>query len=162
MYLLRMPKADENMGEGTVARWLFEEGAAVSKDQDVVECLADKGAFMVYSEEPGTLRKIYAPEQSVVPVGYVLAAIGGADEALPDVESENAALVARSREELTATGDLAIQRGERVRATPAARRLARELGVALADVASGLGGKLVREDDVRAFVRKKGAAGEGQ
>ena len=155
MYLLRMPKADENMAEGTVARWLFEEGAEVAKDQDVVECVADKGEFMVYSEEPGTLLRIYAPEQSVVPVGYVLAAIGGADEALPGVESENAALVARSREKLTATGDLTVKRGERVRATPAARRLAKELGVSLADVASGLGGKLVREGDVRAFVDRE-------
>ena len=56
---------------------------------------------------------------------------------------------------MTATGDLSEKRGERVRATPAARRLARALGVSLADVASGLGGKLVREDDVRTFVDER-------
>ncbi len=65
MYLLKMPKADENMGEGTVARWLVREGERVAREQDCCECVADKGEFMVWAEEPGVVRKIYAPEQSV-------------------------------------------------------------------------------------------------
>ena len=159
MYLLRMPKADENMGEGTVVGWLVREGDAVDERQDCCECVADKGEFMVWSEEAGLLRKIYAPEQSVVPVGYVLAAIGGADEGLPDVEAENARLIARSREELTARYGLKVNRGARVRATPAARRLAKELGVDLAAVAASSGGALVREEDVQAFQAKGGEGG---
>ncbi len=154
MYLLRMPKADENMGEGTVARWLLEEGAEVASGQDLVECVADKGEFMVYAEEGGTLRRIYAAEQSVVPVGYVLAAVGRADEELPDVDSENAALIVRSREELTASAGLTAPAHERVRATPAARRASKELGVSLGRVAASVGGKLVREGDVRAFAER--------
>ena len=151
MYLLRMPKADENMGEGTVARWLVREGDEVAHAQDCCECVADKGEFLVWAEARGVVRKVYAPEQSVVPVGYVLAAIGEPREPLPDVEAENERLIARSREELTARDGLSVKRGARVRATPAARRLARELGVDLAAVASASGGALVREDDVRAF-----------
>jgi len=151
MYLLRMPKADENMGEGTVVGWLVREGDAVAERQDCCECVADKGEFLVWAEEPGVVLRIYAPEQSVVPVGYVLAAIGQPDEALPDVEGENAQLISRSREELTARDGLAVKRGARVRATPAARRLAKELGVDLAEVAASSAGALVREDDVRAF-----------
>ena len=58
MYLLRMPKADENMSEGKVARWLVETGAEVEVEQDVVECVADKGEFMVYSEASGELLRI--------------------------------------------------------------------------------------------------------
>jgi pyruvate dehydrogenase E2 component (dihydrolipoamide acetyltransferase) len=110
----------------------------------------------------GTLRKIFAPEQSVVPVGYILAAIGGADEteeALPDIESENEKLIARSREELTARDGLAVKRGTRVRATPAARRLAKELAVDLAAVAASSSGALVREEDVRAFSQREGSGG---
>ncbi len=157
MYLLRMPKADENMGEGTVVGWLVREGDAVAERQDCCECVADKGEFMVWSEEPGVVRRIYAPEQSVVPVGYVLAAIGASDEALSDVEAENAQLIASSREELTARDGLAVKRGARVRATPAARRLARELGVDLAEVAASSAGALVKEEDVRALAER----GEG-
>ena len=165
MYLLRMPKADENMGEGTVARWLVREGDDVARRQDCCECVADKGEFFVWAEEPGVVRKIYAPEQSVVPVGYVLAAIGAAGEAdetekaLLDVEAENERLIARSREELTARDGLAVERGARVRATPAARRLAKELGVDLAAVAASASGALVKEDDVRAFADASGEDG---
>ena len=156
MYLLRMPKADENMAEGTVARWL------VAERQDCCECVADKGEFLVWAEEPGVVRKVYAPEQSVVPVGYALAAIGGAEEPLGDVESENERLIARSREELTAREGLSVERGARVRATPAARRLARELAVDLAAVAAASGGALLREDDVRAFAARGEGGGAGK
>ena len=159
MYLLRMPKADENMGEGTVVGWLVREGDAVAERQDCCECVADKGEFVVWSEEPGVVLRIYAPEQSVVPVGYVLAAIGAADEAVPDVEAENTQLIARSREELTARDGLKVTRGARVRATPAARRLAKELGVYLAEVAAFSAGALVKEDDVRAFKARSDEGG---
>ena len=162
MYLLRMPKVDENMGEGTVARWLMREGDDVAARQDCCECVADKGEFLVWAEEPGVIRKVYAPEQSVVPVGYVLAAIGAAGEALPDVEVENERLIARSREELTARDGLAIKRGTRVRATPAARRIAKELGLDLAAVAASSSGALVREEDVRAFAKRDGDGGATQ
>jgi len=159
VYLLRMPKADENMGEGTVVGWLAREGDEVAERQDCCECVADKGAFLVWSEEAGLVRKIYAPEQSVVPVGYVLAAIGQPDEALPDVEAENAQLISRSREELTARDGLKVTRGARVRATPAARRLAKDLGVDLAEVAASSAGALVKEDDVRTFKAKSDEGG---
>jgi len=159
MYLLRMPKADENMGEGTVVGWLVGEGDAVAERQDCCECVADKGEFMVWSEERGVVRRIYAPEQSVVPVGYVLAAIGASDEPLPDVEAENTSLIARSREELTARDGLAVKRGARVRATPAARRLAKELGIDLAAVAASATGALVKEEAVRAFKAKSDDGG---
>ena len=165
MYLLKMPKADENMSEGTVARWLVEEGAEVEVEQDLVECVADKGEFMVYAEEAGTLLEIFAPEQSVVPVGYVLAAIGDPIEATPEaleiLRKQNAELLARSREELAATQGLEKRRPERVRATPAARRLAEELGVALADVSASVGGRLVKEDDVREFSGREWDRKEG-
>lgn len=172
MYLLRMPKADENMGEGTVARWLVAEGSSVAQGQDVVECVADKGEFLVPSEAAGVLRRIYAPERSVVPVGYILAAVGGADEPLPDVEAENSRLLAKAREELLGAGARApaaaraapADSGAPVRATPAARTLARRLGVRLADVErhlaeSGVGGRIIREEDVREFAERERRAG---
>jgi len=149
MFILKMPKADENMAEATVIRWLVTEGDRVAEKQDVVECVADKGEFMLYSEADGQVLRIYAPDNSVVPIGYAVAAIGEPDEALPDVEAQNEALMARSRETLSATEGLRVMKAERVRATPAARRLARELGVDLATVSAAKGGALVREDDVR-------------
>jgi pyruvate dehydrogenase E2 component (dihydrolipoamide acetyltransferase) len=150
-----MPKADENMAEGTVLRWLVGPGAEVGEGEDVVECVADKGEFTVWAEEAGTVVKTFAPEQSVVPVGYVLAAIGGPGEPVPDVESENASILARAREELKATAAGGAFAPERVRATPAARALAKEKGVTLARVAEALAGRIVREADVRDFLEKR-------
>jgi pyruvate/2-oxoglutarate dehydrogenase complex dihydrolipoamide acyltransferase (E2) component len=157
MYLLRMPKADENMAEGTVLRWLVSPGDAVKAGDDVVECLADKGSFVVYSEEAGTVRGTYAPEKSLVPVGYVLAAVGGPEEPVPDVEAGNAAVLARAGRPLrpvahAASAAAAVGPSDaRVRATPAARRLAKERGVSLVEVAEAVGWRLVREDDVSGF-----------
>jgi pyruvate dehydrogenase E2 component (dihydrolipoamide acetyltransferase) len=151
-----MPKADENMAEATVVDWLKAEGDPVAKDEDVVQCVADKGEFMLYAEEGGTLRKIYAIANSVVPIGYVLAAIGAEEEDVPDVEAGNAELLARSREKITATEGVAARTPERVRATPAARRVARELEVDLAAVASSTGAPLVREEHVRAYASRSG------
>ena len=102
MYLLRMPKADENMAEGTVLRWLVEEGDRVENEENVVECLADKGTFDAWSEADGTVLRIFTPEKSVVPVGYVLAAVGAPGEEMPDVEAMNKALLSIMEEELTA------------------------------------------------------------
>jgi pyruvate/2-oxoglutarate dehydrogenase complex dihydrolipoamide acyltransferase (E2) component len=156
MFILKMPKADENMAEATVIKWLVAEGDRVEAEQDVVECVADKGDFMLYSEIDGIVRRVYAAENSVVPIGYVVAIIGEADEQLPAVEAENAALMARAHEALTATEGLQVRKSERVRATPVARRLAKELGVDLSAVSAALGGALVREDDVRRHADSSG------
>ena len=153
MYLLRMPKADENMAEGTVLRWLVDEGDNVRNEENMAECLADKGEFEIWSEADGTVLRIFAPEKSVVPVGYVLAAVGSPREEMPDIEGMNRALLSRMEEELTA--ELGERKKERkgLRATPAARRLAREKGVALEEVKEKLGVEgLVREEHVRRFL----------
>ena len=157
MYLLRMPKADENMAEGTVLRWLVKEGERVRNEENMAECLADKGQFEIWSEADGAVLKIFAPEKSVVPVGYVLAAVGSAEEEMPDVEGMNRALLSRMEEELTAELGGGERKRERkgLRATPAARRLAREKGVSLEEVKEKLGVEgLVREEHVRRFLEK--------
>ncbi len=153
MYLLRMPKADENMAEGTVLRWLVEEGDSVKNEENMAECLADKGSFEIWSEADGTVLEIFAPERSVVPVGYVLAAVGSADEEMPDVERMNRELLSELKEELTAELGGRKRKPRGLRATPAARRLAREKGVALEEVKEKLGVEgLIREEHVRRFL----------
>ena len=153
MYLLRMPKADENMAEGTVLRWLVEEGARVANEENMAECLADKGEFEIWSEADGTVLRIFAPEKSVVPVGYVLAAVGSAGEEMPDIEGMNRALLSRMEEGLTAELGERKKARKGLRATPAARRLARERGVSLEEVKEKLGVEgLIIEEHVRRFL----------
>jgi pyruvate dehydrogenase E2 component (dihydrolipoamide acetyltransferase) len=123
------------------------------------------------------LRRIIATEKSIVPVGYCIALLGEANDELPDVESEvareNAAVVAGHQSASAAGSEStpglqvpsvqvpSIQTSEsvstpvaaasRIRATPAARRAARERGVAVEDVAAAFPGKVLTEDDVANF-----------
>ena len=165
MTRIRFPKFDANVIEGQVGAWLKAEGDRVELEEALVELITDKATFDLPSEGAGALRKIIAAEKSVVPVNYVIALIGEPDEDLPDVFVENQALVRKHREETAAleaaqaTVDAKLvptpRAKQKVRAKPAARRVAREAGVDLGDVTPA-DGKVVTEDDVRAFLAEKG------
>lgn len=153
----RVPQMSANVTEATVTAWSAEEGAKLRKGQALLELTTDKTAFEVEAPRGGVLRRIVAPVKSIVPVGYVLALIGPAGDALPDVEAENADLMKKHRARAggaRATRPAAAAKGRgptrrAVRATPAARRLARDLGVDLADVQKQVGAEVVNEDMVR-------------
>ncbi len=76
-----------------VGPWAKAVGERVNPGDIIVELVTDKAAFELQAEEEGVLRAAAAPEKSTVPVGYVLAVIAKADEALPDIEAENASLM---------------------------------------------------------------------
>ncbi len=162
MLKVRFPKVDANVVEGQVGMWLKAEGDPVDKDEPLVELITDKANFELPAEQAGVLRRILAPEKSVVPVNYVIGLIGEADEAIPDVTAENEAIMAAHREAAAAlqtpTAEDAAQRKrperKKVRAKPAARRAAREAGIDLADVTPA-DGKIVTEEDVRAYLSRK-------
>ena len=164
MHLLRMPKASENMSEGTVGPWRVSEGERVAVGQPVVELITDKAEFELESEADGLLLRVVAAEGSTVPVNYVLGVVGEAGEDPSAVDAENEKVIAAAREQLmgsTVGGGAAprqdaseSQRPVRsaVRATPAARRLAKEHGLDLAVVRDRYAIKgAVRESDVSRF-----------
>ena len=163
MINVEMPKANENLTEATLDRWLVKEGDRVAKDQSLCDLITDKAKFEMPSPDAGQVLKLLAPERALLPVGYVLCVLGAAGEAIPaDLGERNAALLASHRAAATAIGSSAAAPvlgnvgASGVRATPAARRLAKELGVDLAELAKAL--KIdgpVNEKDVRAFADKK-------
>ena len=158
------PKFDANVLEGQVGTWLKEEGDSVELEEPLVELITDKATFDLPAEGAGVLRKILAAEKSVVPVNYVIALVGAPDEDLPDVTEENRQVVEKHREETAAlkaakaveasSDERAAPGKKKVRAKPAARRVAREAGIDLADVVPS-DGKIVTEDDVRAHLASK-------
>src|SRR5581483_6918033 len=120
-YEFKLPDLGEGLTEGEVARWLVEEGDDVAEDQPLVEIATDKTTVEIPSPAAGTVAQILVGEGEVVPVGTVLVVIGG---------------------------DAGAHAGPQ--ATPAVRRLARELGVDLEAVrGSGPGGRIT-DADVRA------------
>ena len=150
---VRLPRLGANVAEGTVGAWRVREGAPVRAGELLVEILTSKATFEIESPADGVLSEILAPEKSSVPVGYVLAIVGDPDERFPDVSSENERVMAEFRARaLRAGGGGAATSAEAVRklrATPGARRLARELGVELETIVLPTGRNVIREDDVR-------------
>lgn len=162
-HLLRIEKWAENLDEVTLNEWLKAEGAVLQTGDSLCEIITDKATFEYEMEFPGTLRRLYATEKSVIPVGYVMAFVGEADEPLPEgVEEANQRLLAAHQSaaklDLDLKQDLALKlQSKRVRATPAARRVAREGGVELEAVGQWLGeNRPVEEADVRGYLQAKG------
>src|SRR5436309_3446699 len=73
---LVMPRLSDSMEEGTIVRWLVEDGASVSRGDDVVEIETDK-ATMTYSADADGVLRIVAAEGDTLPIGAVIASIGG-------------------------------------------------------------------------------------
>jgi len=133
-----MPKLSLTMKEGTVVQWFKKEGERVEKGEPVVEVLSDKVTYEVEAPASGVMRKILAEEGVDVPVAETLAIITAPGEELPEVEAVAEEPAERAK--------------ERIIASPAAKRLAREYGVNLYQVRStGPDGRIV-EEDVRRFV----------
>jgi len=149
----RVPTLSANVDEVTVTDWFVREGDRVSRGQPIAELTTDKAAFELEAPAAGTVRRILAARKSVLPVGYVLALIGGRDDPLPEVETENARLLAQCRPDASVPGRARKtperRKRRRVRATPAARRLARERGVDLSTVTPAADGGPVTEAMVR-------------
>ncbi|MCI0771137.1 MAG: biotin/lipoyl-binding protein, partial [Chloroflexi bacterium] len=77
---LTMPQMGYDMQEGTVVRWLVEEGAEVKTGDPVAEIETDKAVVEFESYATGILHRILVPEGSTVPVGQAIAIVGAPDE----------------------------------------------------------------------------------
>jgi len=149
-----MPKLSLTMKEGTVVQWFRKEGETVQKGEPLVEVLSEKVTYDVEVPESGVLRKILAIEGSNVPVDQAIGIIAAADEPIAEAEvSVSVSPDLKIEEVLTGTVKLDEAR-ERVPASPAAKRLAKELGVDLKEVkGTGPDGRIV-EEDVRRFAEQ--------
>jgi pyruvate dehydrogenase E2 component (dihydrolipoamide acetyltransferase) len=131
-----MPKLGLMMEVGTIVRWLKREGDTVRVGEPLLEVLSDKATIEVEAADSGTLLRIFKEEGAEVPVTEVIAWIGEPGEAAP-------------REQPAPAGPRSME--ERVRITPAARRLAGQRGVDIRGVkGTGPEGRITLEDVERA------------
>jgi pyruvate dehydrogenase E2 component (dihydrolipoamide acetyltransferase) len=141
------------MKTGSVVQWFKKEGDRVEKGEPVVEVLSEKVTYDVEAPAAGVLRSILAEEGVDVPVGATLAVIGSPDEELPAVDVE-APATARPDEAMIVAEPEAAQARERFLASPAAKRVAKEHDVDLAQVrGTGPEGRIA-EEDVRTFLEQ--------
>jgi pyruvate/2-oxoglutarate dehydrogenase complex dihydrolipoamide acyltransferase (E2) component len=154
-YEFRLPDLGEGLTEAEIARWLVAEGDRVEEDQPLVEVQTDKTTVEIPSPREGTVLKVLVSEGDVAPVGAVLVVIGEQGEQLLHAVETPAQTDAASAVPLVVVPPDAA---DAVRATPAVRKLAKELGVSLAGIAgTGPDGRIVEAD-----VRAAGGAGEGR
>ncbi|MDN5332534.1 MAG: hypothetical protein PWP45_1759 [Tepidanaerobacteraceae bacterium] len=163
--IVRMPKLGLTMTEGTILRWLKKEGEEVKQGEPLLEIETDKVNLEEEAPVTGILRKILVPEGSVVEVGKEIAIIAEPDEPLPELEKSsrpNALLNERStvsemenQQVLDGTDARDEEMAGKIKASPAAKRVAREHGVDLRMVTpTGPDGRIV-EKDVLAFVESR-------
>jgi pyruvate/2-oxoglutarate dehydrogenase complex dihydrolipoamide acyltransferase (E2) component len=146
-YEFKLPDLGEGLTEAEIARWLVAEGDHVEEDGPLVEVQTDKTTVEIPSPRAGTVLKILVAEGDVAPVGAVLVVIGEAGEQLLRAVDAGAG-GAPASEPIVAV--VPTDPTAAVRATPAVRQLAKELGVELIGLrGSGPGGRIV-EGDVRA------------
>lgn len=162
-HLIRMEKWAENLDEVTVGEWLKREGDLVAPGEPVAELITEKATFQYTPEEGGVLLRILAGENSTLPVGYVIGFIGEPGEPLPEgVESTNQGLIEAKKAEVRLALAPSVEptraaAGGALRATPPARRAARDAGVELEAVAAWLGdGRRLTDRDVEAYVQQAG------
>lgn len=155
---LTMPQMDQTMTTGTVGKWLVKEGDAVKEGEPVLEIETDKVTVELESPADGDIAQILVEEGSKVPVNAVLAIIAAMGE---EVEKQPVGLPVEEAvaepAPSEAPGKLASPAPPvktSVKASPAARKLAQQHGVDLAQVkGSGPGGRIV-ESDMQAYISR--------
>lgn len=145
-----MPKLGLTMTEGTVSSWLKKEGDAVKEGEPLFEVETDKLTNTIEASATGVLRKIIAGEGVTVPVLDKIAVIAAADEDISGLLAPGAAPAAAAPAAsvaLAAAAAPARPAGERVVASPRAKKLAREKGIDIALVTgTGPNGRVTEED----------------
>lgn len=131
-----MPRLSDTMEEGTILRWLKAEGEQVARGEELVEIETDKATMTYESDQAGVLQ-ILAAVGDTLAVGQVIARVGATSISDHDASPEREAPAGGSGQASSA----------RVKASPLARRMARESGIDLGSLAgSGPGGRIVKAD----------------
>lgn len=167
-----LPDIGEGVVEGEIVAWKVKVGDTVKLDQPIVEVMTDKATVEIPSPRAGTIVKINYTDGQICPVGQVLVVIddaGGTGKAAPEPSPPPQSQLAAHVPAPAATAATAAPAAVRLEAadasagrtralaTPATRRLARQLGVELGRVpATGKRGRIT-SDDVRGFA-SRGAA----
>lgn len=152
-----MPRLSDSMEEGTIVRWLKRDGDEIARGEELVEIETDKATMAYESDTVGTLQ-ITAQEGATLPVGAKIAVIGD-DDSAPTETANEAVAVAQAEASAPAATPAPVAEsappspasepasGERVKASPIARRIAGEIGLDLHSVSgSGPGGRIVKAD----------------
>ena len=153
-----MPQMGYDMHEGKVVRWLKKEGEEVTRGEVIAEIETDKATVEYEAYTGGVMAKIVAEEGIAIPVGGLIAVMTAPGEAIPEDILTDAAIASAADSPAPAAAAVQALEGpisaavapadtEEVRASPLARRLAKERGFDLATITgTGPGGRITEAD----------------
>jgi pyruvate dehydrogenase E2 component (dihydrolipoamide acetyltransferase) len=154
-----MPKLGFDMQEGTLVRWVRTEGETVNKGDILAEIETDKATVEVESSASGIVRRLLVDQGEVVPIGSPIAIVGTKDEKIEVPSAAEASAPSVERAAASSTSPPARDGGAApvvataghealpTKASPLARRMAREANIDLGRVqGTGPGGRITRKD----------------
>ncbi|MGY4536090.1 pyruvate dehydrogenase E2 component (dihydrolipoamide acetyltransferase) [Mucilaginibacter sp. UYNi724] len=163
--VIRMPLLSDTMTEGTIEKWNFKVGDKVKADDSLADVATDKATMEVVGYEAGTLLYIGVKEGEAAQVNGIIAIVGkegtdiqplldnadggdGTVEAAPAEEAtEEKAPAAQPDAAPTATSTGSTEDDSRVKASPLARKIAKDKGINLNDVkGSAENGRIIKKD----------------
>jgi len=165
-YEFKLPDIGEGVAEGEILKWFVKEGENVKEDQPLVEVMTDKVNVQIPSPRSGLVSRVLAKEGETVKVGQTILVISEDGEKKPEftpsspVPRETTSLPGAPRPGLFGSGTTTTTTTTtaRVLATPATRRLARELNVDISTLKGGGPQGRVTDEDVRSAAQR-GAQG---
>jgi len=159
---IEMPKLSDTMTEGTLVKWLVAEGDTINAGDILAEIETDKATMEMESFESGTLGKIYVQAGEKAPLGAVLGVLVEDGEEVPATApgsagagDDAAAADAESADESSTSSENVSEApaathaadGQRIKASPLAKKIAAKKGIDLASIkGTGPGGRIVRAD----------------
>ena len=147
-----MPKLSDTMTEGTLIKWHKQVGDFVEIGDVLAEVETDKATMEMEAFDEGTLTEILVQEGEKAVIGSVLAVLDGAEDEGSAPASAAPASAAAPAKDVATNQPAAVAApsycdGDRVKASPLARKVASELGVDLSNISgTGPGGRIVRDD----------------
>lgn len=153
MIEIKVPELAESISEGTISQWLINIGDKVSKGDSVVELETDKVNIELNAEYSGVITKVLKEPGDTVEVGDVIAVIEenaaeGVTPAAPAASPEKTAN--EPLDQPSGLQEIELPKTDRPIASPAARKMARELGIDLNEVSTRDPLGRIRPDDVKA------------
>jgi pyruvate dehydrogenase E2 component (dihydrolipoamide acetyltransferase) len=155
--VIRMPALSDTMNEGTIEKWNFKVGDTVKSDDSLADVATDKATMEVVGYEAGTLLYIGPKEGEAAPVNGIIAIVGKAGtDITPLLADTGAATPAASTEAApeaaaapapAAEATASAADDSRVKASPLARKIAKDKGISLTELkGSAEGGRIVKKD----------------
>jgi len=156
---ISMPKLGFDMAEGLLVRWVRQVGETINKGDVLAEIETDKATVEVESSASGVVLQLIVDQGTMVPVNAPIAIVGAAGEVISDqspvisekkVDEKPAAqtpLIVDSVSQTVASALSVVEGSGSVKASPLAKKIARDQKVDLSNVkGTGPGGRIVRKD----------------